>query len=185
MKVLPKTDVVIIGLGAAGGIASYVLTTAGLHVVGIEAGPRLGANDFTKELDEIAGNSHRNRLGDPKFNKEIPTWRPNANSANQPLSIAIRMMNAVGGTSIHYGTQSWRYRDDDFAARTTTVERYGEKALPKGSAVADWPFSYAELEPYYDKVEYLIGVSGKGGSNPFESPRARDYPMPPLRTMGY
>ncbi|MDB5059377.1 MAG: hypothetical protein JWO59_2849 [Chloroflexi bacterium] len=185
MKRLPKTDVVIIGLGAAGGIASYVLTKAGLHVVGLEAGPRLGPNDFTKQLDEIGGNSFRNQLGEPKFNKEIPTFRPNTQSANQPITIAIRMMNAVGGTSIHYGTQSWRYRDDDFAARTTTVERYGAKALPKGSAVADWPFSYADLEPYYDKVEYLIGVSGKGGSNPFESPRARDYPMPPLRTMGY
>jgi gluconate 2-dehydrogenase alpha chain len=185
MKVLPKTDVVIIGLGAAGGIASYVLTKAGLHVVGIEAGPRLSANDFTKQLDEIAGWSHRNRLGEPKFNKEIPTWRPNAKSANQPLLLSLKMMNAVGGTSIHYGTQSWRYRNDDFAARTNTIERYGIKALPKGSAVADWPIGYADLEPYYDNVEYLIGVSGRAGANPFESQRRRAYPLPPLRTFGY
>ena len=51
----PKTDVVIIGMGAAGGIAAYVLTKAGLNVVGIEAGPRLGNNDFVKELDEVGG----------------------------------------------------------------------------------------------------------------------------------
>ncbi|HEU0164460.1 MAG TPA: GMC family oxidoreductase, partial [Thermomicrobiales bacterium] len=49
----------------------------------------------------------------------------------------------------------------------------------------DWPITYDELEPYYDKVEYLIGVSGKGGANPFESPRSRDFPLPPLREMGY
>jgi gluconate 2-dehydrogenase alpha chain len=185
MKTLPKTDVLIIGLGAAGGIASYVLTKAGLQVVGIEAGPRRSVADFVKQLDEIGGNSYRNQMGDPKFNKEIPTFRPNATSANQPLALTIRMMNGVGGTSVHYGTQSWRYRDDDFKIRTTTVERYGEKALPKGSTVVDWPYGYAELEPYYDKVEYLIGVSGKGGANPFESPRARDYPLPPLRKFGY
>ncbi|HWE61362.1 MAG TPA: GMC family oxidoreductase [Chloroflexota bacterium] len=185
MKTLPKTDIVIIGLGAAGGIASYVLTKAGLRVVGIEAGPNRSLGEFIKQMDEIGGNSYRNQMGEPKFNKEIPTFRPNAQSANQPLSIAIRMMNGVGGTSVHYGTQSWRYRDDDFKMRTTTVERYGPQALPDGSAVADWPFGYAELEPYYDKVEYLIGVSGKGGSNRFESSRARDYPLPPLRSFGY
>jgi gluconate 2-dehydrogenase alpha chain len=185
MKTLPKTDIVIIGLGAAGGIASYVLTRAGLRVVGLEAGPDRTLGDFIKQLDELGGNSFRNQLGEPKFNKEIPTWRPNAGSATQPLGIVIRMMNGVGGTSVHYGTQSWRYRDDDFALRTTTVERYGAKALPPGSAIADWPYGYRELEPYYDKVEYLIGVSGKGGSNPFESPRARDYPLPPVRSMGY
>src|SRR5579871_2942024 len=107
MKTLAKTDVVIIGLGAAGGIASYVLTRGGLRVVGLEAGPRLSHADFVKQLDEIGG-SVLNRLGAPKFNKEIPTWRPNAGSAQQPLPFTVRMMNAVGGTSIHYGTQSWR-----------------------------------------------------------------------------
>lgn len=185
MKRLPKTDVVIIGLGAAGGIASYVLATAGLHVVGLEAGPRLSLENFTKQLDEIGGNSIRNQMGEPKFNHEVPTWRPNASSSTQGAPITVRMMNAVGGTSIHYGTQSWRYRADDFKMRTTTINRYGAKTLPPGSAIADWPLTYADMEPYYDKVEYLIGVSGKRGSNPFESPRTRDYPLPPLRSFGY
>lgn len=186
MKTLPKTDVAIIGLGAAGGIAAYVLTKAGLNVAGIEAGPWRTKKDFVKQLDEIGGNSYRNRLGAPKFNKEIPTWRPNFRTAAGAVPPpAIRMANGVGGTSIHWGTQSWRYRRDDFKERTTTVERYGERALPLDSVVADWPISYDDLEPYYDQVEYMVGVSGQGGSNPFESPRSRDYPMPPLRRMGY
>src|SRR5699024_7223142 len=60
----------------------------------------------------------------------------------------------------------------------------GESASPEGSAVADWPISYDDLEPYYEQVEQFIGISGQGGSNPFESPRKNDYPMPPLRRSG-
>jgi gluconate 2-dehydrogenase alpha chain len=95
------------------------------------------------------------------------------------------MMNAVGGSTYHYTAQFWRFHESDFKIRTQTVNRYGRKALPPGSAVVDWPLSYADLEPYYERVEYLVGVSGKGGANPFESPRYRDYPLPPNRNFGF
>jgi gluconate 2-dehydrogenase alpha chain len=182
---LPKADVVIIGLGAAGGIAANVLTQAGISVVGLEAGPRLDHDDFLANDDEISG-SIRNWTGAPKFNHEVPTWRPDENSPKGPLPIpAVRMANMVGGTSVHYGTQQWRFRADDFTARTDTIAKYGEDALPPGSTVADWPIGYDDLESYYERVEQLIGVSGQGGANPFESPRRSDYPMPPMRRMGY
>ena len=67
------------------------------------------------------------------------------------------------------------------------LERYGASRVPKGSTVEDWPFGYEELEPYYDKIEYELGVSGQAGNvngkidargNPFEAPRRREYPMP-------
>lgn len=189
---LPKTDVVIVGLGAAGGIASYVLARAGLNVVGLEAGPRLSTKDFVPHLDEIA-NGVRNWMGEFKFNKEMPTVRPDTKTAAVPGS-GTRMMNAVGGTSIHYGTQSWRFRADDFKVHSETVAKYGAGAIPPGATTTDWPLGYDDLEPYYDQVEYLIGVSGKAGNiagvtqdggNPFESARAREYPLPPLRSFGY
>ena len=182
---LPKVDVLIVGLGAAGGIAAHVLTQAGISVTALEAGPRLTTKQFVPRMDEIAG-SIRNWMGAPKVNGEVPTWRPDVDSPTAPPPIpAIRMMNGVGGTSIHYGTQSWRFRPDDFRSRSATIERYGEAAIPAGATTVDWPISYDDLEPYYDKVEYLIGVSGAGGTNPFEGPRSRDYPMPPLRSMGF
>lgn len=191
---LPRADVVIIGLGAAGGIAAHVLTQAGINVVGFEAGPRLDVGDFLANDDEISG-AIRNWTGEPKFNKELPTWRPDARSATAaPPVPPVPMANMVGGTSVHYGTQSWRLRADDFTVRTDTIEKYGQEALPEGSTTADWPVTYDELEPYYDQVEYLIGVSGQAGNingtlvaggNPFESSRQRDYPLPPLRRMGY
>jgi gluconate 2-dehydrogenase alpha chain len=175
---LPKTDVVIVGMGAAGGTAAYVLAEAGLKVVGLEAGPRMNEEDFLAKLDELGTYEYRNWMGESKVNHENPTWRPDEDTPAGPIA-GIRMMNAVGGTSIHWGAQSWRLREDDFLVRSTTVEKYGEEALPEGSAIEDWGITYDELEPYYDKAEYAVGVAGKGGSNPFESPRSRDYPMPP------
>jgi len=180
-----ETDVVIIGMGAAGGTAANVLTQAGLNVVGIEAGPRLSASDFLKRFDEVGeGFSFRNSLGGPKFNREIPTWRPDAKSPTSP-PLAVGMANCVGGSSVHFGAQFWRFLDSDFTMRSSTVARYGESALPAGSVISDWPLSYGELEPYYDKVEYQLGLSGQAGSNPFEAPRSRGYPLPPLRPSGY
>jgi gluconate 2-dehydrogenase alpha chain len=182
-----KTDVVLIGMGAVGGIAAYVLTKAGLNVVGIEAGPRLGNADFVKQFDEVGGSSFlRNELGGPKFNREIPTWRPNAQSPTSPPPGGVGgMANLVGGTTVHYGAQSWRFRVDDFKIRSATIEKQGKSALPAGAVVRDWPITYQELEPYYDNVEYLIGVSGKAGANPFEGPRSRDFPMPALRPLPF
>ena len=98
------------------------------------------------------------------------------------------MMNAVGGTSIHYHAQSWRLNPWDFRVRSATLERYGAGYIPAGTTVEDWPLSYDDLEPFYDRVEYEVGVSGKAGNiqgeihpqgNIFEGPRRRDYPMPP------
>ena len=75
-----------------------------------------------------------------------------------------------------------------------TKRRYGASRIPKGSTVEDWPFGYDELEPYYDKIEYEVGVSGQAGNvngkidprgNRFEAPRKRGYPMPPLRWTAF
>ncbi len=72
---LKKTDVVVIGLGAAGGYASFALTKHGVDVVGLEAGPRWTPQDFP--MDELR-NDVRNFMSQPKFAKELPSWRPNA-----------------------------------------------------------------------------------------------------------
>jgi gluconate 2-dehydrogenase alpha chain len=182
---LPKVDVLLIGTGAAGGIASYVLTAAGVNVVALEAGPRRDKTEFLSYYDELEGYPYHNPFADVKANKEIPTWRPDAKSKVQPPPIGpIVMDNQVGGTSVHWSAQAWRYRADDFKIRSTTVAKYGEKALPAGTSIADWPLSYDDLEPYYEQVEKLVGISGQGGSNPFESPRKNDYPLPPLRRSG-
>lgn len=183
MKRMPKTEIVIVGLGAAGGIAVHVLTAAGRQVVALEVGEELSSKDFIKELDEISGMN--NRMGKKLVNHTLPTWRPNADSPTKELIRPVLTMNGVGGSSVHYGAVSWRLYPDDFKIKTNTVKHYGEAALPAGSALSDWPVSYDTLEPYYDKVEYAIGVSGEAGENPFEAARSRPYPMPPLRQKGW
>ena len=120
---LKKTDVVLIGLGASGGIAAFVLTKAGLNVVGLEAGPRLTGKD--EQLSELAQPTHYNAFGRPKANLEIPMWRPNASTRTIPASAGGRptpMMNAVGGTSIHYSTMSWGLNPWNFKMRTETIK---------------------------------------------------------------
>jgi gluconate 2-dehydrogenase alpha chain len=188
---LKGTDVVIIGLGAAGGIAALPLAEAGLQVIGLEAGTWLSRRDFAP--DEIRNNVRDWPQAVQKANREVPTHRlnpqaPTTRAASHP------MMNGVGGTTLHYWAQSWRLNPWDFRVVSETTRRYGASRLPAGSTVEDWPFGYEELEPYYDKVEWETGVSGKAGNiqgtrdprgNVFEGPRQRDYPMPPLRGTGF
>jgi gluconate 2-dehydrogenase alpha chain len=189
---LKDTDVVIIGLGAAGGVAAWPLAQAGLDVVGLEAGTWLTKRDFAP--DELRNNFRGWPQSVQKTNQEIPTHRATASSAMSPRVAIHPMMNAVGGTTLHYWAQSWRLNPWDFKVVSETRRRYGASRLPKGSTVEDWPFGIEELEPYYDKVEYEIGVSGAAGNvggkidrrgNIFEGPRRRDYPMPPLRGTGF
>jgi gluconate 2-dehydrogenase alpha chain len=125
----------------------------------------------------------------------VPTTRPNAKvAATRPLGAVGPMMNAVGGTSIHWMTQSWRFLPWNFKMVSMAKARYGPNAIPSGSTSADWPFDFAELEPYYDKHEYFVGVSGQAGNiqgtidprgNVFEGARAREYPLEPLRRTGF
>jgi gluconate 2-dehydrogenase alpha chain len=184
-----ETEVIIVGLGAAGGIAVYPLTQAGIRIVALEAGPWRRNEEFPP--DELTSWQFRNTLG-PKFNREWPTWRESAGAPTVPAPASLgKMMNGVGGSTVHYGAWSRRFLPDDFRAHTSTLERYGEEAVPEDSTLADWPLSYDELEPYYDKVEKAIGVSGlacrvdgkppRREGNPFEGRRSDEYPLPPLR----
>jgi len=187
---LKKTNVVIVGLGAAGGIACLPIAQSGLEVIGLEAGSWLDHKDMAP--DELKLNRGLWPPGPQKTKLEGITARPN--SSQTATRVNHPMMNAVGGTSIHYWAQSWRLNPWDFKVRSETIRRYGSSRIPKGSTIEDWPLTDEDLEPYYEKVEYEIGVSGKAGNlggkkdeggNIFEGVRKREYPLSPLRTSGY
>ena len=189
---LEKTDVVIVGLGAVGGVAALPLTTAGLEVTALEAGTWLSRADFAP--DELRNNVRGWPRSVQKANNEIPVHRPNVSAPDSPRQSIHPMMNAVGGTSLHYWGQSWRLNPWDFKVPSETRRHYGASRIPNGSTVEDWPFDLAELEPYYDHAEYALGISGQAGNirgkidargNIFEGPRQRAYPMPPLRGTGF
>ena len=166
-----EVDFVIVGSGAAGGVLARELSQAGFSVVVLEQGPRLGEADFTH--DEYAYWVQWEIAADPRRN--IQTFR--ASEAEEagirrqvPPAIYGRL---VGGSSVHFTANFWRLHPVDFKEGTL----WGGV---EGASLVDWPITYDELEPYYTKVDWEVGVSGQAGASPFEPPRSRPYPMRPV-----
>jgi choline dehydrogenase-like flavoprotein len=169
-KTSEEVDFVVVGSGAAGGIIAKELTENGFRVVVLEQGPYLTEADFThnevKVLNEDLLTNH------PKLQPNTFRKSPDEKAKPQRALVYGRL---VGGTSVHFTANFWRLHEIDF------VERTKLGAIP-GTGFTDWPITYADLEPYYTKVEWEIGVSGLAGASPFDPPRSKPYPMPPLPT---
>ena len=163
-------DFVIVGSGAAGGILAKELATAGFDVVVLEQGPYRTAADFTH--DEIAVTFRHELLGGgPEIHNQ--TFRDDESKVAQvpQRRQPAEYVQGVGGSSVHFSGNFWRFRESDFRERSLL----GAMA---GTNFADWPLTYEELEPYYTRVDWEIGVSGAPG--PFDPPRSRPYPLPPM-----
>ena len=158
-------DFVIVGSGAAGGIMAKELSTAGFSVVLLEQGPRLTEAQFTHDEFGILRNL---LVNDPLTQPHTFRATPQDRATPAQALIYGRM---VGGSNAHFTGNFWRLRPSDFNEASTL----GGVA---GSALADWPITYDELEPYYTKVDWELGVSGEPG--PFDARRSKPYPMPPL-----
>ncbi len=172
-------DVVLVGVGAVGALVAPILARAGLRVVGLEAGPYRTRRDFVP--DELGSAYYARGDMGPKFLSETPRWRLSEDAPTGEATYTLgRMMNTVGGSVIHWGGALRRCHPHHFEYLTYVRENFGEKVLPEGNTLVDWPITYDELEPYYTTVEYLAGVAGDGDANPFV-PRGEPYPMPPMR----
>jgi choline dehydrogenase-like flavoprotein len=166
-----EVDFVVIGAGAAGGVMAKELSSAGFQVVVLEQGPYLREKDFQRQ-DEL-----NNRLDGSPLLINDHKLQPNTFRATAQdkavLASSVTYGRCVGGGTVHFtGTMS-RFHESDFRERSIL-------GPVSGTGLEDWPITYAELEPYYTKVEWEIGVSGLGGASPFESPRSRPYPLPPM-----
>ena len=159
-------DFVIVGSGAAGGIVAKELATRGHSVVVLEQGPRLSGGAF--EHDELRYLLQNKLANDPAVQPQVFLAGPGAEARQRK---AINYHRLVGGGSVMFSANYWRLRENDFNERS----RLGAIS---GAALADWPISYADLEPYYTKAEWELGVSGEPGV--FDPPRSRPYPLPPL-----
>ncbi len=191
-KKLKEVDVVVIGMGWAGGVLARELTLAGLTVVGLERGPdRRPAEDFALPgiRDELKYQQRLELIGDNSI--DTITFRNQSDQRALPIRRwgAFLPGEGVGGTGNHWGALHWRYLPEDFRLRTALRERYGAKAIPATMTIQDWPVTYDELEPYYDRFDKVCGVSGKAGNlkgrkidggNPFEGPRGDEYPNKPV-----
>ncbi|MBS0422060.1 MAG: GMC family oxidoreductase [Proteobacteria bacterium] len=187
---LPPKDVVIVGLGWTGSIAAYELAEAGLDVVAIERGPwRDTATDYAPNFaqDEL-----RYRIRHELFlrpDQTTFTFRNKMSDTALPIRTwgAFMPPNGVGGGGVHWNGETWRFLPSDFVLKSHLKQRYGERLLPKDMTIQDWGVTYEELEPHYDRFEYLCGTSGTAGNlrgqiqpggNPYEGARSRPYPNP-------
>lgn len=172
-------DVVLVGLGAVGGLVAPVLAEAGLRVMALEAGPWRTKQDY---LPDELGSAHYSRGGmGPKFSAELPRWRRNEGEPTSEATFSLgRMMNSVGGTVIRYAAWLRRFHPYHFRHLSHVRENFGEHVLPESHTLADWPVSYDDLEPYYSMLDRIVGISGGDEDNPFIR-RSEPYPMPPLR----
>jgi choline dehydrogenase-like flavoprotein len=167
----PAADVCVVGSGASGLPVATRLAQKGFRVVILERGPWLRRADFLE--DELLV---RRGLFWPTVEEEPRTWRPTDAEPAVPLPTATQLFaNAmvVGGSTVHYSALAWRFRESDFRVLS-------EDGAVEGASLADWPISYADLEPYYTQAEQELGVSGDTSLNPWEPPRSRDYPLPPV-----
>lgn len=153
-------DVLVVGAGPSGAVVSHELAAKGFSVMCLEQGDWVSPADYP-------GNR-------PEFELLLDhEWSTNPNTRKRPADYPMNvddtdvipiMFNAVGGSSTLYGAQWMRLMPSDFRVRTMD------------GICDDWPIDYWELEPYYDRVDRFIGVSGLGG-DPAYPPQ--DFPMPP------
>ena len=167
-----EVDFVIVGSGSAGGIIAKELSAAGHSVVVLEQGPHLQASDFTHDewgIDHNYDMKWSTRQGYPQ------TFRKSENEEAELRDSVCGYAHNVGGSSVHFSGNFWRFRPIDFMEATV-------RGTVGGTNFADWPISYEDLEPYYTKVDWEIGVSGLQG--PWDPPRSREYPCPPMPIKG-
>jgi choline dehydrogenase-like flavoprotein len=152
-------------------VVARELAIGGFSTVVLEQGPRLTPGDF--EHDELKYWYLSGITNDPARSPQTFRSDPSTTAAATGMRPALLYARTVGGSSTHFTANYWRFHEIDFVERS----RFGSIA---GTGFEDWPITYAELEPYYTKVDWDIGVSGLAGASPFDPPRSRPYPMPPL-----
>lgn len=189
---LKAVDAVVVGMGWTGGILASELAAAGLSVVGLERGPmRTTQKDFALPHihDELRYATRHELAQDPAQDTLTVRNRPTEEALPMRQLGAFLPGTGVGGAGVHWNGMTWRWPDMEFRARSLYEQRYGKTHIPADMPLQDWGIGYDELEPHYERFEYMAGVSGRAGNlkgalqpggNPFEAPRQKDYPLPPL-----
>ena len=155
-------DVVVIGSGAGGGVIAKELSEAGFKVVVLEAGKRYDPFfDYPTEQTDFEIKAASVFAPDDE--------RRDLYTVGEAGHFFYNRVKGVGGSTLHYVAQSPRLHESDFRVRS------------EDGLADDWPINYAELEPYYTRVEYELGVSGPNGAeaNPFDPPRTKPFPTAP------
>jgi gluconate 2-dehydrogenase alpha chain len=192
---LKEVDVVVLGIGMVGSMVAKELAAAGYKVVGLERGEaRFTVPEFQSPAihDELRFAVRKALMQDNT--REPVTFRNHASQVALPIRHWESFLpgTGLGGSMVHWNGQTYRFQANDFQLATRTRERYGKSFLDPDLTIQDWGVTYEDLEPHFDRFEYLLGTSGKAGNikgqrqpggDPHESPRSRDYPTPPQKEL--
>ncbi|PKN15591.1 MAG: oxidoreductase [Deltaproteobacteria bacterium HGW-Deltaproteobacteria-24] len=175
-----KYDICIIGSGAGGAPVAYELSNSGFNVVVLEKGKYYKEEDFSK--DELA--ISRREMFKPKLKDEFHIINEKSQDGTlfsydgREYNWSFWNGSMVGGSSNLMSGFFHRLKPNDFKLKSI----YGDI---QGANIVDWPISYEELEPFYSKVEQVIGVSGNAKSHTFLEPRSTlNFPFKPLEENG-
>ncbi len=156
-------DVLVIGAGSSGGAFTWRLSEAGFDVMCLEQGDWLRPEDYPSAQDDWELHFYTDFNLDPNF-RGLPQDYP-VNNDDTPITPL--MVNAVGGSAVHWGAHFPRMRPSDFRVKTLD------------GAADDWPVTYAKLEPYFDVNDKMVGVAGLNGNPAYPPmPRRQTPPLP-------
>jgi choline dehydrogenase-like flavoprotein len=157
MPKLEKVDVVVVGAGASGSVYAAVLAKTGKKVVVLEQGPDWKLSDL---------------ISSDFWGRRIKTaGAPFVLEGKNPMGYSYQSGWGVGGAALHYFANFPRLLPNDF------------KVKSEHNRGLDWPISYSDLAPYYDKVARDVGVSGDAKAEEIWRPAGAPYPMPPMKTF--
>lgn len=189
MERLKPVDVVIVGGGWTGlAMAREITGRTALSVVVLERGPNRTLADYGVSMDEVDYAIRYRTL--QNIAEETVTHRHSTRDPGVPVRQYGHFLpgTGVGGSGEHWTGYAERHLPDDFQLASVLRDKFGASRLPQDLAVQDYPLTYDDLEPYYWRVEQMMGVGGKAGNlrgklieggNPFEGPRSHEFPNPP------
>jgi choline dehydrogenase-like flavoprotein len=165
-------DAIIVGSGAGGATAARVLTQKGFTVAVLEKGDWKKADDFLP-YDELHYAEHK--FLTPNEKKDPMIW---VNSKNEEKPVhQWWLANMVGGATNLWEANLPRYTEEDFSIRKFMRD------IPSDTSMVDWPWTYDEFQPYFEKAEWEWGVSGASNQSAAQEKTRNgyEYPMPPIK----
>jgi gluconate 2-dehydrogenase alpha chain len=189
-RTAPKVDLVFVGVGFTAAVIARELKDASIKMLGLERGRR---RDTVPDFQSPAMHDELHYAVRHGLMQNLATETVTVRNTPDQTALPYRQMGSflpgtdLGGAGVHWNGQTWRFQEADFRLRSHHDQRYGKDFIAPELSIQDWGVTYQDLEPYYDRFERVLGTGGyagniKGeirpGGNPFEAPRARDWPNP-------